>query len=144
MRLYFHFKYLIMDRRIWGAVLFSLMVAFMMSYADIRGTFRGGFQYSVVDYLYLSFTRDLAMSLYILTAASSVITDFSRDYHQNRLPFLLSRMSPRRYATSLVLRLVLRSYVVGLILGLCFFSLLRLFFPLQEQVTSQSIAISGC
>ena len=70
-------KYMLLDRRIWSAVLFSLLVAFMMSYTDLRFRFHEGFHYAVADYFYLSFARNLAMSVYILTAASSVITDFS-------------------------------------------------------------------
>lgn len=132
MRFFSLLKYRLLDRRIWSGVLFSLLVALMMSYTDLRVNLGVGFHYAVADYFVLSFARDMAMSLYILTAASSVITDFSRDYHQNRLPFLLSRMSPRRYASSLVLRLMLQSYFVGIVLGLCFFGLLCLFFPLTS------------
>ena len=140
MKSLFLLRYTMRDWRMWSGVAFSLLVAMMMSYTDLTLKLGGGEQLAVVDYFTLSFSRNLAMSLYILTAASTVVTDFSRDYHQNRLPFLLSRMSFRQYSSSFILRLISRSYFVGGVLGLCFWALLSFYFPLTRTDYSSTFS----
>ena len=140
MKILLPFKYTLKDWRIWIGLLFSLVVALMMSYTDLTIKLDGGNSLAVLDYFMLSFSRNLAMSLYILTAASTVVTDFSQDYHQNRLPFLLSRMSLRQYASSFVKRLIFRSYFVGLTLGFCFLVLLSFYFPLTNSYYSSTFS----